>query len=54
MARHGADFARCRYPAPLLYEFLEEVKAQKKFPVAVCIDGVNWWDEPCRGLSTPR
>jgi len=54
MVRHGSDFARCRFPAALMYDFIEEVKLQKEFPVCIALDGVNWWDEPARGLSTPR
>eukprot|EP00494_Astrolonche_serrata_P020815 UN21046 len=33
MVRHGADFARCKYPAALLYDFIEEIKQQDKFRV---------------------
>jgi len=54
MVRHGADKKECPAPAALLYEFLEELRLQEELDILVAADGVNLWDEPVRGLCTPR
>lgn len=44
----------CKYPASLMYDFIDEIKKQKEYKVLIACDNIDWWSNFVYGLSTPR
>eukprot|EP01083_Nonionella_stella_P068553 182141_1 len=53
MVQYGQSMD-CKYPASLMYDFIDEIKKQKVFNVLIACDNIDWWNNFVYGLTTPR